>query len=165
MLHDAEGSNVYSDYIDFRFIEKDEVLDSLECFDIVANKVYTHIEEKVSKAEKEKLTFDAFSMLEFMKVRRKVNNFLFGLASLLEIYRLQVASIGGGFQTKFEEEIDITSVADAANKKNYLKLLLDVSSIKIGKDILSLENWIPLMIKSQNLIQLTQYLESLILCS
>lgn len=107
-------------------------------------------------------------MLEFIKIRKKFSNFLFGLASLLEIYRLQVSRVGEEFKDKFENSIDITGIPSSAaesSRKNYLKLFLDVDAIKIAKDILLLDNWIIPITKSSTLIQLTQYLESLILCS
>lgn len=142
---DSDGSNLYLDFLDFRFIEKEETLDQPENFDLIMNKVQTYIDERLSKAEREKLSFDAFSMLEFMKVRKKFNNFLFGLSGLLETYRLQAGRISEDFKEKFENQIDITSiptVAADAQRKNYLRLFLDVDAIKIAKDILVLDNWV-----------------------
>ncbi|KAL4453134.1 hypothetical protein ABPG74_015365 [Tetrahymena malaccensis] len=168
VVFDSDGSNLYLDFIDFRFIEKDETLDQPENFDLIINKVQTYIDERLSKAERDKLSFDAFSMLEFMKVRKKFNNFLFGLASLLETYRLQVSRVSEDFKEKFENSIDIAGLATTtldAQRKNYLKLLLDLDAIKIAKDILVLDNWVVPITKQQSLVQLTQYLESLILCS
>lgn len=39
VTYDSDGSNLYSDFLEFRFIEKEETLDSPENFDIIQNKV------------------------------------------------------------------------------------------------------------------------------
>lgn len=187
IIYDA-AENFSADSQDFRFLEKDDVLDEPECFDTVCSKILNHTEERLSKAEKDKLSFDAFSILEFIKIRKKFSHFLFGLANLLDIYKLQVARIGEEFQKKFDSSIDMSTASGGVNSStysgrlslsntlssaaspplksiNYLKLLLDVESVKIAKDILVLENWVVLIIKPTALVHLTQYLESLILCS
>lgn len=88
IVHDSDGSNLSIDFQEFRFLEKEAVLDRAENFDMIENAVQTYVEDRLTKAERDKLNFDAFSMLEFMKVRRKLNNFLFGLSNLLETYKL-----------------------------------------------------------------------------
>jgi len=46
--------------------------------------------------------FDVFSMLEFLKIRKKYSNYIYGSSSLMEIYRMQMELLGESNVFKIE---------------------------------------------------------------
>ena len=58
----------------------------MENYDSVYSEISTYIDD-YQKNNENQLTFSIFSMLEFIKIRKKFANFLFGIVFLLEIYK------------------------------------------------------------------------------
>ena len=69
---------------------------------------------------------------------------------------------GKNFADKFDKNIDPTYIGGS---KNYLKLLLDIDQVRIGKEIEILMDWVPIVLKKDNIQDLISPLEALIMIS
>ena len=88
ILIESDGINLFPDYLDFKYLEVNPILDNSENFYNMHAFLHKYMTEHFTLQEREKCDFDAFSLLEFLKIRKKFMNFLYVMAFALEIYRL-----------------------------------------------------------------------------
>lgn len=109
VVFDADGANCFPSYLEYaKLLENNAILDSFDNFDVVAQHLSQHVGERFTQAEREKFDFDAFSVLEFAKVRHKFINFLYTLSFASEIYRQQAQVCGEDFRLRLEAQADQT---------------------------------------------------------